>query len=82
MAFGYVKSSKAEANTLNLAGESYILGYLAHYVFYINSKWPLIQADNHVRLRFTKSRILSIIHRICNYLMIGRISHKVLQLRY
>jgi hypothetical protein len=38
VAIGYVKNGKAEADTLNLAGENYMLGYLAHYGFYINSK--------------------------------------------
>jgi hypothetical protein len=35
---GYVKNGKAEADTLNLAGENYTLGYLVHDDFYINSK--------------------------------------------
>jgi hypothetical protein len=47
MTFGYVKSSKAEANALDLAGENYMFGNPVHYGFYINSKWPLTQANSH-----------------------------------
>jgi hypothetical protein len=45
-AISYVKSGEAEANTLDLANENYMLGNLAHYGFYINLKRFLMQADN------------------------------------
>ena len=83
MAIGCIKSGEAETDTLDLAGENYMLGNLVHYGFYINSKWPLIQAANYENeIKVHQDTNFEYNPPDCNHLVIGCVSHKVLQSEY
>jgi hypothetical protein len=83
VAIGHVKRGEAEANTLDLAAENYMLGNLVHYGFYINSKWPLIQAANYENeIKVHQDTNFEYNPPDCNHLVIGCVSHKVLQSEY